>query len=103
MQEAHEALYELHQDQEQTQAHLAAALAHREQVSPIVNALPSNLPQVQGMLMANIMAPFLFVSGVAVMHSSIQLPTANEALSSINSCRALVKLKRQQHPLPTCA
>ena len=38
MQEAHEALYELHQDQEQTQAHLAAALAHQEQVSPAVNA-----------------------------------------------------------------
>ncbi len=33
MQEAHEALYELHQDQQQIQAGLAASLAHQEQVS----------------------------------------------------------------------
>ena len=33
MQEAHEAVYEVHQDQQQMQAHLTADLAHQEQVS----------------------------------------------------------------------
>lgn len=39
MQEAHEAVYEVHQDQQQMQAHLTADLAHQEQVSCLLNTL----------------------------------------------------------------
>ncbi len=39
MQEAHEAVYEVHQDQQQMQAHLAADLADQEQVSCLLNNL----------------------------------------------------------------
>ncbi len=39
MQEAHEAVYEVHQDQQQMQAHLTADLAHQEQVSCLLNNL----------------------------------------------------------------
>ena len=39
LQEAHEAVYEVHQDQEQMQAHRTADLAHQEQVSCLLNNL----------------------------------------------------------------